>query len=471
MNGVTRYMPDLILAIGASVTIIIGAVRQDEKMREFLRWLSLIFVGSAAIALAATRVAPVVPPVAESGLWLLATPLNVAFGLVFLGIMAWTIVASHPPRASSGEWFGLLQFSALGMIVLARTSSLTGVFLGVEMVSISLYVLIAFYYNRGYAARAGAMYLILAGFASAFLVFGMALVYAAYGRIEIAGIEEAVRAGGGLSALAAVGFALFLVGVAFKLAVVPFHMWAAEVYEASSGPVAGVIASASKGATLAALIPFMFILPTHGGIIALLAGLSMIGGNLLGLRERRVKRILAYSSIAHVGYILLGFLGGALPVANTVSGVNAILFYVVAYALAILGAFVMLSLLAQDREPELSDLRGMGRRNPVLAFCMIIFVSSLAGLPPAAGFLGKIFLFSAAFRAEYIALAIIGLMGSAIGIYYYIRILVYMYMTPEEGTGVQLVSTPLQDRALIFSAIATIIIGVFPDAVFALLRL
>lgn len=470
-DGFVRYTPDLILGLGGTVAIILGAIRQDEKMNDFLRWISLIFLGACAVALSASRVPEMVPAAAESGAWLVGAPLKVAFGLVFLAIVAWTVIAANPPRSSAGEWYGLLLFAALGMLVLARAANLAGVFLGVETLSLALYVLIAFYYRRGYALRAGAMYLVLAGFASGFLVFGMALVYAAYGQIEIAGIQEAIRAAKGVGALGLIGFGLFLVGVSFKLAVVPFHMWAAEVYEASPGPVAGIIASASKGATMAALIPFLFLLPSHGGIIALLAGLSMIGGNLLGLRELRVKRILAYSSIAHVGYILLGFLGGGLPAIGTVSGVRAILFYVVAYALAILGAFVVLSLLAQEREPDLNDLRGMGRRHPVLASCMLVFVASLAGLPPAAGFLGKIYLFAAAFRAEYVTLAVIGLIGSAIGIYYYMRILVYMYMTPEEGTSFRMVSTPLQERALIASAIATVFFGVFPDAVFSLLRL
>lgn len=276
--------------------------------------------------------------------------------------------------------------------------------------------------------------------------------------------------------LASFGYGMFLVGIGFKLAAVPFHMWAPDVYEAAPSSAAGLIASASKGATIAALLPFAFLLKSHFIVIAVLCAGSMIIGNLLGLRETRVKRILAYSSIAHVGYLLLGFLTiqtalpTALPASMTAEG--AIIFYIFVYGLCVLGAFTALGAMRSQTVVSLNDLHGLGRTRPIPAACLLIFVISLAGLPLSIGFWGKLYLFSAAFKAGFIKLAILGLIGSAIGLFYYMRIIVHLYMVSPEmnprGTSEE--SSGFQNAMLVASAAAVVVFSIFPDWLYYLIR-
>lgn len=472
MQHYLPVLPDLFLAVGATLVLLMGPLRDGKNLREFLRWVSLLIVGATAALLVAVNRG------ADGGLvadgWLTSAPMHVAFGVVFLATIAWTLLAAPVPDDNAGEWYSMLLFLATGMLVLARAANLATVFLGIELLSISLYVLIAFYYGRRPSLRAGIMYLVLAGFASGFLLFGMALVYAAYGTIDLAGIRAAAVAAP-MGTMPLVGFGLLLVGVGFKLAAVPFHMWTPEVYEASPGTVTGLIASSSKGAMLAAFIPFLFLLTTHWQVLWLFAALSMVGGNLLGLREMRVKRILAYSSIAHIGYVLVGLLGGDAVARNAaflpeITGVKAVFFYVAAYAVSILGAFAALSYVDGENDLTLRDLRGVARRNPVVAICLLVFVWSLAGLPPTVGFFGKIYLFSAGVNAGYLWLPLIGLLGSAIGIYYYLRIIVHLFMMPADAADVKVRASVLQEWVMLATAVVVVLLGTFPETVFAFMR-
>lgn len=478
MNQIMRLLPDLIMSAGGTVVLLGSGRYHSRVISDFMRWVALFFVVAAGVALYALQGSA--DPIAAEG-WILNTPLNIVFGLVFLAIIGWTLIAGNVPTLGGSEYYSLLLFAGVGMLALARSGNLGALFLGLEVMSLALYVLIAFSYERRVSLRAGTMYLILAGFASGFLVFGLALIYAVYGTLDIALLKNAVTASPVGKPVAIIGFGLFLVGVAFKLAVVPFHMWTPEVYEAAPGAVSGVIASASKGAVIAAFIPFLFLLNTHWQILWILAVASMIGGNLLGLRETRVKRILAYSSIGHIGYMLIGYLAGRRMVEFTgdaetfrntfphVPGISAMVFYVVAYAMAILGAFTGLSLIEKEHSLTLHGLRGVGRRKPVMAFCILVFVVSLAGLPPTVGFWGKLYLFSAGVNAGYTWLPVLGLIGSAIGIYYYLRILVHLFMLQTDSASPKVHDTGLQNGALVVLAVLVVFFGIFPDAVFRLL--
>jgi NADH-quinone oxidoreductase subunit N len=471
VNQFAPLAPDLVLSAGGTLVLIVGALRNDRNMRDFLRWLSLVILALAGVALHAT--ASTNPMAAAQG-WIIPTPLNVMFGVAFLCMIAWTLLVSAVPDSDAGEWYSLMLFAGLGMLTLARSGNLAALFLGIELLSLSLYILIAFRYTRRASLRGATMYLVLAGFASGFLVFGLALVYAVFGSLETAAIRSA--SAGGMSPVALIGFGLFLVGVAFKLAAVPFHMWTPDVYEAAPPTITGIIASASKGAMLAAFLPFLFLLKTHWHILWILSVASMIVGNLLGLRENRVKRILAYSSIAHIGYVLVGYLGGGTMASEGVQwlpridAVSSVFFYVIAYSVTILGAFGVISLLECDEELSLRDLRGVAKKNPLLAACMLVFVISLAGIPPMVGFFGKIYLFSAAVNAGYVWLPILGLVGSAIGIFYYLRIIVNLYMLPSDASDVKVRATTLQENLITLSALTTLVLGLFPQLVFSLLN-
>jgi len=461
VSSYLRLLPEAILSLGATALLVVGTLGPQRQMREFLRWLSLLLLALTVGALITARETAV--PIVDG--WTVIAPIGTAFAVAILALVGVAIVGGRAPIGGAGEWFSLLLFVALGGLVLSRAGNLAALFLGVEVLSIALYVLISFFYTRRSSLRAGAMYLALAGFASAFLLFGMALVYAVYGTMNVAELHWAVTSAQGVNALALVGFAMFLVGVGFKLSLVPFHMWAADVYESSPATVAGVIASASKGAIVAAFIPFAFVLHTHWWMLAVVCAASMVVGNLLGLRETRVKRILAYSSIAHVGYLVLGYLSVHAVAGAALSGTGALLFYVIAYGLSVLGAFLTVSALRPEGVVTLNDLHGGARRHPLLAACMLIFVISLAGLPISIGFWGKLYLFSAAFHAGYVKLALLGLAGSAIGLFYYMRIIVHLFMVaPDTGERGVPESSGLQEGVLVVTAATVLLLGFFPDA-------
>jgi NADH-quinone oxidoreductase subunit N len=474
VNEYLRYLPEATLGIGGTIVLLVGAVRDEKNVRDFLRWLSLVVLALCGGALAFLSAH------SELGLdatgWTRWSPITFAFSVAFLAISGWTLFAAAVPEKDAGEWYSLLIFATLGMMVLARSNNLPAIFLGIEILALSLYILIAFRYEVAGSIRGAAMYLILAGFASAFIAFGLALVYASFGTLKIDEIEKSLWAVTTLPPLAYIGFGLFLSGVAFKLALVPFHMWAPDVYESAPSPVSGIIASASKGAVLAALISLSFLVRPYEEIFYLLALTSMIGGNLLGLMERRVKRILAYSSIGHVGYVVMAYLGASRPPVTgsswlpIVDAPAAIFFYVVTYSIAVLGAFGVLHLLDHTNEITLRDLRGLAKKKPAMAWAMLVFIVSLAGIPPSLGFFGKFYLFAVTVNAGYLTLALLGLLGSAIGIYYYLRIVVHLFMMPTEGVTASVKSSTLQEVVFVATALLVVALGLYPSLVFSLLR-
>ncbi len=471
MNPWFHVLPELTISVAATLILIIGTLASSSAMRDLIRWMSIFGIAATAVALVYTSRTFFL----STDGWTLATPFTTSVALVLLGLIGWTILTSPIPATSAAEWFSLLLFTGLGAVVLARVGNLAALFLGVEVLSLSLYVLVSFKYTSRLSLRGGAMYLVLAGVGSAFLVYGMALVYAVYGTIQLSELQS-LSDTGQMPLLATFGYGMFLVGIGFKLAAVPFHMWAPDVYEAAHTSAAGLIASASKGATVAALIPFIFLLKSHFVVIALLCAASMIIGNLLGLRETRVKRILAYSSIAHVGYILLGFLAitTAMPLELPVrmTAIGAIVFYIVVYGISALGAFTALGMMRTQTVVSLNDLHGLGRTHPIPSACLLVFVISLAGLPLSLGFWGKLYLFSAAFHAGFVKLAILGLIGSAIGLFYYLRIIVHLYMVSPEMNprGTAEAATPFQVAVLVASAAAVVVFSFFPDQLYHLIR-
>jgi len=462
-----RFLPDIILGVGGTTVLLAGAWNDNKPGRDFARWLAFVFFLLAAAAVGVVAHGNTAP-----SSWAAWNEVSTAFSLVFIIIGAWVVLADPAPPAHAGEWYALLQFAVLGMLVLARSANLAAFFLGLEILSLALYVLIAFRYTARASLRGGAIYLVLASFGSAFLAFGLALVYAAFGTLEISSIAAQFNDGLSQSPMAKIGFGMMLVGVGFKLAVVPFHMWTPDVYEAAPSIISGIIASASKGAMIAALFSFAFLLTTQSDLVYVLAGLSVLGGNLLGLLEQRVKRILAYSSIAHVGYILIGFMAMQPGSAVQVLGLSVpqiIFFYVAGYSLAALGAFAVLAQLENGREITLRDLRGLLKRHPLAAWLLMVFVVSLAGIPPTIGFLGKLYLFLAAVNAGYVWLVLIGLIGSAIGVYYYARILAQLFMSTSAGLEIKVARDSLRDAVLTATAVATVIFGLLPTFVFSMM--
>jgi len=365
-----------------------------------------------------------------------------------------------------GELYPIILFTTVGMMLMASGTDLMVIFLGLEVMSVSLYVLAGFNRNNLKSNEAGLKYFLLGAFSTGFLLYGMALIYGATGTTRIAKIATIIGQMTLPSAniMLVAGMLLMFTGFAFKVAAAPFHMWTPDVYEGAPTPMTAFMSTGPKAAAFAASLRiFLIALPTlqaeWGQLLWVLAVLTMTVGNITALRQDNIKRMLAYSSIAHAGYCLVGFAAG------NGTGTAGILFYMLSYAFMNIGAFAIIILVAKKGEPNgtVMDLAGFGFKHPILALAMTIFMFSLAGVPPTAGFIGKFYLFSGAIQKGYIWLAILGVLNSAASVYYYLRVIVYMYMKePNEEFEWTVVTAPVA-LALLIAVAGTLIPGVVPS--------
>jgi NADH-quinone oxidoreductase subunit N len=336
------------------------------------------------------------------------------------------------------------------------------IFIALEISSISTYILVGFRRRAAISSEASLKYFLLGSFATAFFLYGVALMFGATGSTSIPTISQILRSGQ-VPVLAYVGVALMFVGLGFKVAAAPFHVWTPDVYEGAPAPVVGFMSTAPKAAVFAVLLRIIFEAHAPGGfwLVWVAAALSMTLGNIAALVQDNVKRLLAYSSIAHAGYLLVAF--AALP--N--NGIPAAMFYTAAYAAMNVGAFAVVSHFAGagERYVTVEDYAGLGRRSPLLAATLTIFLLSLIGIPITGGFFAKFYVFSAALQANLVGLTIIGVLNSAVGAYYYLRIIVMMYMR-EARESLPLGPIPFGvSAALAISALATIYLGILPGRV------
>jgi NADH-quinone oxidoreductase subunit N len=368
-----------------------------------------------------------------------------------------------------GEYYTLMLFSISGMMLMAQAADLITVFLALELLSLPLYVLSAFARPKTESEEAGLKYFLLGAFSSGFVLYGIALVYGATGFTSLSGIVAAASSGTP-SLLLTIGAALILVGLGFKVAAVPFHMWTPDVYQGAPTAVTAFMASGAKIAGFAALLRvFTTAFPSLAvdltPVLWAISALTMIVGNLIAISQSDIKRMLAYSSIAHAGYILMAFVPYGNPDVAPVS-IAAGLFYLAAYAVTNFGAWGVVIALEQKEGKGLaiSDYAGLGRRYPALAAAMVIFMLSLTGFPPTLGLVGKFYLFRAVLSGGYIGLAIIGVLTSLISAYYYLRVVVTMYM--QEGE-------PETEREFWLgfttagTALVTVIVSLVPGGLFA----
>ncbi len=369
-----------------------------------------------------------------------------------------------------GEYYSLLLFSLIGMLLMVQAADLIVVFLALELLSIPLYVLSAFDRSRAESEEAGLKYFLLGAFSGGFLVYGVALIFGATNSTSLYKIVEAA-AGGANPLLLSVGAALVLVGFGFKVAAVPFHMWTPDVYHGAPTSVTAFMSAGAKIAGFAALMRvFSISLPSLAidftPILWGLAAVTMVVGNLIAISQTNIKRLLAYSSIAHAGYILMAFVPYGNRAVMPVS-VAAGLFYLVSYVLTNFGAWAVVIALekAEGKGLEISDYAGLARKYPALAAAMTIFMISFIGFPPTIGLVGKFYLFRAVIDGGFIGLAIIGVLTSLISAYYYLRVVVTMYMQegePQQGGEFWLNFT------WIFSAAAVVLFSLIPQVLFAL---
>lgn len=386
-----------------------------------------------------------------------------------VALLAWDYLEKR--EVAREEFYALITLGALGSAVLATAAHFASLFLGLELLSVSLYGLIAYLRESNTDIEAGLKYLILAAAASAFLIFGIALIYASTGSLELE-VLAGLGPTGDPPALIGAGVALVVVGAGFKLALVPFHLWAADVYQGAPAPATAFVTTVSKGGMLAVVLRIIQIVgETQGELFWIVGGiaiLSMIVGNLLALLQTNVKRLLAYSSIAQLGYIFVA----ALAVGDL--GVRAATYYLVAYTVTILGAFGVVSLLSTEAgEPEaIADYRGLFWRRPGLAAVFSVMLLSLAGIPLTAGFLGKLYLLLAGIGSGLWWLAVALAAGSSIGIFYYLRVIVAMFSEIEEGEPRGAVADrmhPVGHWVLGALTVVLVFLGVYPMPLVALM--
>jgi NADH-quinone oxidoreductase subunit N len=399
--------------------------------------------------------------------------LSTVFNVLFLASTGVVVLLSHPflkkEDVEHPEYYALLLFATAGMMILSSGLDLVTLFLGIEVLSISLYILAGYRRDSDASNEAAMKYFLLGAFSSAILLYGIALTYGALGTTNLVRIAEILSSAGGPlpEGLLYAGIALILVGLAFKVAAAPFHMWTPDVYEGAPTPVTAFMSAGPKAAAFAAIIRTFFLAfgPVHAEwdlVVSVIAVLTMTVGNVAAIAQTNVKRMLAYSSIAHTGYVLIGVVTGGLI------GATGAVFYLIAYVAMNLGAFAVIIVLehAGERGDELKDYAGLGFRYPVLGAILSLFMIALSGIPPTVGFVGKLYLFGGAVQSGHILLAVFGVLNSAISVFYYLRLMVLMYMRePQEVLPALRVPLALA-VVLLLTAAGTLWPGLFPGAWF-----
>lgn len=465
-------MPEVILSVFGMVLLLVN-VFLPGRSKSYLAWTSLVGLIAAGYYAVAGWGITVEDSFNGS---VVMDNFAIFFKILFLLVAALTILISNQylerEGCNHGEYYPLILFSTVGMMLMAAGTDMMTIFLGLELMSITLYVLAGFNRDNVKSNESGLKYFLLGAFSTGFLLYGMALVYGATGTTNIGKISTIAAQMTGPNAMFFIGMLLILTGFAFKIAAAPFHMWTPDVYEGAPAPVTAFMSAGPKAAGFAAFLRvFIIAFPTMKAdwtdILWVLAVLTMTIGNLTALRQDNIKRMLAYSSIAHAGYALVGF------VAANATGISGILFYLLSYSFMNIGAFAVIILLGKQGEANgnVQDFAGLGHKKPLVAALMSLFLFSLAGMPPTAGFIGKFYLFSAALEQGYLWLAIIGVINSAASVYYYLRVMVFMYMKPaEEEFGWATLTLPVS-IALLISGLGTLVPGIVPSVLLQITQL
>lgn len=457
-----NMLPIIIIASGIVISVVVELY--FKKSDSILPWFSVLlflFAGVYSIATVDNTSVVMQNMLATGG------NVNIFYFLFNIGSAIVCLLSMDYIKkygAYFGEYYILIQNSVLGMMLMAGAKDLFTIFLGLELMSISFYVLAGINRKKISANEAALKYFLLGSFATGFIVYGIALIYGSVGGTSIDSIVNNFNA---LSSniIFVIGALLFLIGFSFKIAAFPFHMWVPDVYHGSPTTIAGLFSTGGKAAAFSAIIVTMFALFTGTGqnlftpYLAVVAVFSMLFGSIVAIAQSNIKRMLAYSSISHAGYMIIGLAAG------NPDGVAGIIFYLAAYTFMNLGAFGIIAIIEGREETnlEINSYTGLGSKYPVLAGALAIFMFSLAGIPPFAGFFGKYYVFIAAIKADLTWLAIIGVLSSVISVYFYLRIVVLMYFkTSDQELSVERSNTGL--TAVMVSLFLVIILGVLPGS-------
>jgi NADH-quinone oxidoreductase subunit N len=470
--------PLIFLALGAMLLMLAEAFQSSRTRNSGMALgATAVFLGSAAFASSVWLYGLDGLDVSSVAPWLVIDRFSLFFDVVLClgGALASLLAGGYLPEHNldRGEFYSLLLFSTFGAMMLAAAGDTLTVFLGLETMSIGAYAMTAFRRASPKSAEGALKYFLLGSFAAAILVYGFVLLYGATGHSDLKGIGSALAAGGVKSPIVVIALVLVLLGLAFKVSAVPFHMWTPDAYEGAPTPATAYMAVAVKSGGFAMLL--RVLLTAFGDpksmswssgwppVVAWLAVLTMTVGNLVAGRQESVKRMLAYSSVAHAGYILVGVV---VTMRAQPDATASVLFYLLTYTVSTAGAFGSLILCGSYGKEAVTyeDLSGLGRRNPAVALGFSLFLFSLAGVPPTAGFFAKWFLFRSAMGGGFYALTIVAFLNSVIGAYYYLRVLVAMYMR-EPAAGAP-IAVPMRSgyvtTALVLSAILVLALGILP---------
>jgi NADH-quinone oxidoreductase subunit N len=473
-----HLLPEIVLTGGSLVLLGADAMMRGSHRRLLaaIALLTLAATGAALVPLAGanTTVARGLLSIDTFSFFFKAIFLFAALLTVLMSMKFLEIEGVRP-----GEYYFLILCATLGMMIMASGIDLITIFIGLETMALSFYVLVGYLKPDRRSNEAGVKYFLLGAFSLGILLYGMSLLYGLTGTTQLRPMADALAAGQG-GVVLALACVLIVAGIGFKIAAVPFHMWAPDVYEGAPTPVTAFLSVGSKAASFAMLMRiFIEALPafSRGGLgewfgaplgwtmfFYVLAVITMTVGNLAALTQSNMKRLLAYSSIAHAGYVLIGIVAFA---SGSTRGITAAMIYLFIYAFMQLGAFAIVILMRRQDAigDELKDLSGLYFRRPVVAVAMLIFMLSLGGIPPTAGFMGKFWVFGAAIEAGFVWLAVIGVLNSAISLYYYVRVIVFMWIR-EDAIGSEPVLSPGLATVLIVAAVGTIYFGVYPASLF-----
>lgn len=465
MDGINylAILPEMILAVTGIVTMVLIPSAKGQEGQSRLGTIALVGVGAALVA--------AILQWDQSGQAFFGMVFQDQFGhlsrILFLAASGAILIVGGPYLRREGiykaEFHCLLLFATVGMCFMATSADLIMTFLGLETLSIATYVLAGFRQDDEKSMESSWKYFLLGAFSTAFMLYGIAFLYGSAGSTRYLEIAAMLSGEGSVPTVALAGIALLLVGFGFKVAMAPFHVWAPDVYQGAPLPVTSHLAVGSKAAAFVALLRvFQQVTPGLGDYWSFAfwtgAVLTMAVGNIAALAQTNIKRLLAYSSVAHAGYLLVGM------AANNQLGAQGILFYLISYALMTIGALTVVQVLSRKGEQgiELNDFSGIGFKSPFLTLSLSVFLISMAGIPATAGFMGKLFLFSAAMEKRLYWLVVIAVITSAIGLYYYLRVIVKMYM--ESGTAdFSGVETPGAVKLLIgFLLLGTLLLGLYP---------
>jgi len=456
--------PELVLSIGASLLLLLPVMgaRRNEKAAQWVM-LATLAATFAAVIVCSNLVEDLTQTVPFGRMFALDA-FSVFFKLLFIAAVALVTLLSHEflgeTRYSPWEYYSLLAFALCGMMFMVSGVHLISIYIGLELMSLSSYILAGFFKNERKSTEAAMKYFVLGAVSSGILLYGISLIYGVCGSLNLFDIAAAMSTIVTNDALM-FGIMLLGAGLCFKVAAAPFHVWTPDVYEGAPTPITAFLSTASKAAAFSIFVRIFYVALhdfhlSWGNILATIAALSMIVGNLAAITQNNVKRMLAYSSIGHAGYALMGI------IALNATGLNGVLIYTLVYVFANLGIWATVLMLRRHEYAgeQVDDFDGLHRRAPFWAFAMFVFLLSLGGIPPTAGFIGKYYLFAAAVQSGYGWLAIVAVLMSAVSMFYYLRLVVAMYL--REGREAEVVITPSLRFVAWTALVVTLALGLYP---------